>query len=118
MAAVPKINDANLQAICDILGATDTGLTGSEIGRYLHECGCPDPIPQMTKRHRLYAALSTKQNEDRCANNVLAFVTHTMNPVRHVGNRDYFESERAKLNSVLSFSGLALAEDGNLRPVT
>jgi uncharacterized protein (TIGR02391 family) len=118
MAAVPKINDANLQAICDILGATDTGLTGSEIGRYLHECGCPDPIPQMTKRHRLYAALSTKQNEDRCANNVLAFVTHTMNPVRHVGNRDYFESERAKLNSVLSFSGLALGEDGNLRPVT
>ncbi|HEX4426594.1 MAG TPA: hypothetical protein VH079_14440 [Terriglobales bacterium] len=50
MAAIPKINDANLQAICDILGATDTGLTGSEIGRYLHECGCPDPMPQMTKR--------------------------------------------------------------------
>jgi hypothetical protein len=72
MAAIPKLNDPGLQAICDILGATDTGLTGSEIGRYLHECGCPDPIPQMTKRHRLYAALSAKQNEDRCANNVLA----------------------------------------------
>jgi hypothetical protein len=39
MAAIPKLNDASLQAICDILGATDTGLTGSEIGRYLHECG-------------------------------------------------------------------------------
>jgi hypothetical protein len=48
MAAIAKINDANLQAICDILGAIDTGLTGSEIGRYLHECGCgcPDPIPK------------------------------------------------------------------------
>jgi hypothetical protein len=73
MAAIPKIKDANLQAICDILGATDTGLTGSEIGRYLHECGCPDPIPQMTKRHRLYAALSAKQNEDRCAKRQLRF---------------------------------------------
>jgi hypothetical protein len=68
--------------------------------------------------HRLYAALSAKQNEDRCANNVLAFVTHAMNPVRHVGNRDYFESERAKLNGVPSFCGLALGEDRNLRSVT
>jgi hypothetical protein len=75
MAAIPKIKDANLQAICEILGATDTGLTGSEIGRYLHECGCPDPIPQMTKRHRLYAALSAKQNEDRCANLRRAFAS-------------------------------------------
>jgi hypothetical protein len=73
MAAIPKTNDANLQAICAILGATDAGLTGSEIGRYLHAYGCLDPIPQMTTRHRLYAALSAKQNnEDRCANNVLA----------------------------------------------
>jgi hypothetical protein len=32
MAAIPKPNEANLQAICDILDATDTGLTGSEMG--------------------------------------------------------------------------------------
>jgi len=69
MAAIPKLDEANLQAICDILGATDTGLTGSEIGRYLRECACPDPIPQMTKRHRLYAALLEKQNVDWCTNN-------------------------------------------------
>jgi hypothetical protein len=56
MAAIPKLNEANLEALSDILGATDTGLTGSEIGRYLGECDCPDPIPNMTKRHRLKAA--------------------------------------------------------------
>jgi hypothetical protein len=70
MAAIRKLDEANLQAICDVLGATDTGLTGSEIERYLRECGCPDPIPQMTKRHRLYAALLEKQNSDRCANRI------------------------------------------------
>jgi uncharacterized protein (TIGR02391 family) len=118
MAAIPKFDEANLQAISDILGATDTGLTGSEIGRYLRECGFSDPLPQMTKRHRLYAALAEKQNSDRCANNVLGFIAHVMNPVRHVGNRDYFESERGKLNSVLAFSGLTLGEDGKLREVT
>jgi len=35
MAAIQKLDEANLQAICDILGATDTGLTGSKIGQYL-----------------------------------------------------------------------------------
>jgi hypothetical protein len=58
MAAIPKLNEANLEALSDILGATNTGLTGSEIGRYLRECGCPDPIPQMTKRIRLKDALA------------------------------------------------------------
>ena len=117
MAVVPKFDEANLQAISDILGDTGSGLTGSEIGRCLRECGIPDPIPQMTKRHRLFAALSEKQNVDRCANNVLKFITHVMNPVRHVGSRDYFETERGKLNSMLAFSGLMLGEDGSLREV-
>jgi hypothetical protein len=108
--AIAKFDEANLQALADILGDTSTGLTGSEIGRYLRECGFPDPIPQMTKRHRLYAALAEKQNADGCANNILKFLTHVMNPVRHVGGRDYFETERGKLNSVLAFSGLTLGE--------
>lgn len=117
MAVIQTFDDANLQAICDILGDTSTGLTGSEIGRYLQDCGCPDPIPQMTKRHRLFAALAEKQRNDGCANGVLAFIKHVMNPVRHVGNKDYFETERGKLNGVLAFSGLTLGEDGKLRMI-
>jgi hypothetical protein len=31
MAAIPKFDEANLQAISDILGETSTGLTESEI---------------------------------------------------------------------------------------
>lgn len=115
MAAIPKFNEANLQAVCDILGDTGSGLTGSQIGRYLSECKCSDPIPEMTKRHRLYAALSAKQNADGCANGVLAFIKHAMNPVRHAGNRNYFETERGKLNVVLAFSGLTFGEDGQFR---
>lgn len=118
MAAIPKFDEPNLQALSDILGDTSTGLTGSEIGRFLRECSFPDPIPQMTKRHRLYAALAAKQDSDGCANNILEFVTHVMNPVRHVGHGDFFESERGKLNGVLAFSGLSLGEDGKLRAVT
>ena len=68
MTDVPKLNEANLQAICDILGDTETGLTGSEIGRYLRERNIADPIPGMTKRHRLFEALSAKPVSDACAN--------------------------------------------------
>jgi uncharacterized protein (TIGR02391 family) len=114
MAAIPPFSDASLQAICDILGATDSGLTGSEIGRHLRECSIPDPVPQMTKRHRLFAALQAKQNQDRCANNIVGFIMHVMNPVRHIGSREYFETERAKLNGVLAFNGLFLGEDGKI----
>jgi hypothetical protein len=114
MPPIPKLNHANLEAISDILGATDTGLTGSEIGRCLQECSIPDLLPQMTKRHRLKGALSAPQDSDGCANNVLNFVAHAMNPVRHVGRRDYFESERGKLDGVLAFTGLSLGEDGKL----
>lgn len=34
MAAAPMLNDANLEALCNVLGDTGTGLTGSEIARF------------------------------------------------------------------------------------
>ena len=43
MAAIANLDEATFQAICDVLGDTNTGLTGSEIGRYLKECGSSDP---------------------------------------------------------------------------
>jgi uncharacterized protein (TIGR02391 family) len=118
MTAVSKFDEANLQALCDILGDTTTGLTGSEIGRYLGECGIGDPTPQMTKRHRLYDALRMRQDQDGVGNAVVKFVLHSMRPVRHIGNRDHFEGKRSELNAVLAFSGLSLGDDGQLRQVT
>jgi len=117
MAAISKFDEPTIQALCDVLGDADTGLTGSEIGRFLRECDFPDPFPAMTKRYRLSAAFVARQNKDRCANNLVNFVLHVMNPVRHVGNREFFETERAKLNGVLAFKGLTLGEDGRISEV-
>lgn len=118
MAAVPKLDEANLRAVCDILGDTASGLTGGEIGQRLNECAIADLDPTLTKRHRLFGALKEKQRADGCANGVLAFVKSVMNPVRYVGRRDQFESRRNALNGVLAFSGLLLGEDGRLRRTT
>ena|SRR5215471_16079769 len=52
MAVVPKFDDANLQALSDILGATDTGLAGSESGRYLRECGFNGSVASFKSKSR------------------------------------------------------------------
>ena len=111
----PKLKDATLQKLCDIIGDTATGLTGREIGRYLSECNIADPHPAMTKRDRLFEALSVNQNEDRCANGVLALIKHVMDPVLYVDQREVFENRRSTLNLVLAFGGIVLDDKGRLR---
>ena len=118
MAVIPKIDAVHLEALSGVLGDTSEGLTGSEIGRLLERCGIADPMPGMTKRHRLFEALRAKQESDGCANNVLHFVETALDPVRFVGNASGFAAFRDRLNEVLAFSGYQLGEDGKLRPVT
>jgi uncharacterized protein (TIGR02391 family) len=117
MAAIPQIEVTNLQAICDIIGDTSEGLTGSEIGRLLAQCNINDPEPSITKRRRLFAALSGKQEKDRCANNVLNFIETVINPVRFVRNTAGFHSLRDQLNEVVAFCGLYIGENGKFRSV-
>ena len=115
MPAEPTLRDTHLQALSDIMGDTEAGLTGREIGRCLASCHIDDPYPSGTKRHRLFAALRAKQSADRCANGVLAFIQHVMDPVRYLGQKTEFEARRAALNEVLAFCGVVLGEDGQLR---
>lgn len=117
MAAIPKIDDTHLQALCNIIADTREGLTGSEIGELLGRCGIDDPFAGATKRYRLFEALRAKQDRDRCANNVLHFIEVVMNPVRFVGRPEEFTSFRDRLNEALAFSGYTLGEDGKLKLV-
>lgn len=111
---IPSFKEANLEQLSNVLGDTTTGLTGSEIGRYLRECNISDPLPLMTKRIRLYEALKAKQQGDGCANNVCAFIERVMNPVLHVDSPDYFKSKQDELNRILAFEGLKLNDEGKL----
>lgn len=114
MATIKSFNLSVLESIAKILGDTSQGFTGSEISKYLHECSIDDLEPTMTKWKRLFAALSHKQAQDHCANNIVAFIQHVMNPARHYNNLDWFADTKYKLNNVLSFEGLFLGEDGQV----
>jgi uncharacterized protein (TIGR02391 family) len=118
MTNFSALTEQQIQAICDVLGDTSEGLTGSEIGRLLAQSNIDDPLPGITKRDRLYQALSQKQKYDRCANNVLMFIHRAMDPIRYVDNRVLFDTRREKLNQVLIFIGFSLGIDGKLRETT
>lgn len=114
MPTVPSIDDTHLEALCEVLGETSGGLTGAEIGRYLRECDIPDVLPAMTKRHRLYEALRSKQTEDRCANNVMAFIKKVMSPVLYHSMPECYDEFRSRLNTPLAFSGYQVNERGEI----
>lgn len=117
MVKIESFNPPTLQAICDVLGNTYQGLTGTEIGNLLAECNIEDPVPGHTKRYRLYEAFKQIQSNDGCANGVLHFIQTAMNPVRFVGSLHYYESQQGRLNTVLAFVGLFLGEDGKLQRI-
>lgn len=101
-------------AIADALGATDTGLTGAEIGRTLARARIVDLQPQATKRHRLAAALLERQSQDRAANCIIRFITEAMGIGQYLQYPDRFEQLRQNLDPALSLAGFYLRDDGRM----
>ena len=79
-------------------GATADGLTNKEISLLLNQYDIKDVSPGITKADRLFNALYTRQQTDKCANNV----------------PDKFDFRRHELIRVLAFAGLTLTEQGKL----
>lgn len=117
MPAIPKLDENILQEICNFIGDTNSGLSGSEIGRLLFESGINDLEPTITKRIRLFEALKDRQENDRCSNNIFAFIQKVMNPIRYTNNPDLFQERRYSLNVILAFQGYEIGNDGKMHIV-
>lgn len=114
---MPSFSLSALQTISEILGDTEYGFSGTKIGRLLSECNISDVSPTLTKRIRLYDALREKQNEYKCGNNIVAFIEHSMDPVRHHSTQEWFQVTQLKLNNVLAFAGYKLCDNGKITKV-
>lgn len=116
--AEPALAPELLRRLCEVLGDTTHGLTGSEIGRLLAEQRINDPGDGITKRERLYAALADAQARNGNGVPVLNFIARAMAPVSYTGPRQgLFHDRRARVNEVLCFYGLELREDGRFAKV-
>ncbi|WP_299788413.1 TIGR02391 family protein [uncultured Shewanella sp.] len=114
MPAIEKLDFSVIESLSKVLGDTASGFTGAAIGKILYESNIDDIDAENTKWKRLNSALANKQEQDRCANNVLVFVQNALNPARHYDNLEWFNDTRFKVNQILSFSGLHLGEDGKI----
>ena len=112
--AISSFSNPTIEQVAKILGDTNTGLTGTEIGRYLRELGIDDPLDGQTKWLRLAEALKLRQLKDGCANNICVFIERVMSPSIYVATAERFEERRSALNTVLSFEGLSLTESGKI----
>ncbi len=90
-----------IENICRVIANTETGLTGTEIGRLLAESLIEDTDPTMTKWKRLFNAFAYFQNKHKCSNNILTFLSRAMQPVRYVDNPELFQHRLLELNKKL-----------------
>lgn len=110
---IPPLDLGVVRRLAEIIGDTESGLIGRDIGRLLAEARIVDP-GEMTKRERVFEALAGVQQRDQAANAVLRFVTVVMNPVRFINRPDAFEFWRSNLNEALAFAGFSIDIDGGV----
>jgi len=110
----PFIQGNILEGICKIIADC---LTGTEIDKYLIDCGIPNITPGITKWRMLYSAFADKQNKTQVSNDILRFIQSALHPSRFINQKEKFEHTRSELNKLLSFIELEYGADGKFRPV-
>lgn len=111
---IPPFDSQHLEAACRVLGDTNRGLTGPQIGYLLQEIRVPDVDSCGSKWKRLFNALALKQNEVQVGNHIIMFINRAMNPVSYARDRDTFIWRKDELNVVLAFSGYYVRDDGKV----
>lgn len=111
---IPPFDSQHLEAACRVLGDTNRGLTGPQIGYLLQEIKVPDVDSFGSKWKRLFNAFALKQNEVQVGNHIIMFINRAMNPVSYARDRDTFIWRKDELNVVLAFSGYYVRDDGKV----
>ena len=114
---IPPFTSDVLRGIADVLGATDGGLTGTEIAHTLAQVRVNDVDPMMTKRHRLFNALAARQNRDKVGNCVVRFMAEAMAPVSYRNDPATFARLQGELNEVLIYAELRITKEGKVARV-
>lgn len=106
--------DHVVRGVAEVLGDTEQGLTGTEMGRLLAQVNVPDPLATATKRDRLHEALRQRQHQDRASNCIIAFIAAAMAPVRYRDDQALFSLRQDQLAEVLVFVGMRVNDRGQV----
>jgi uncharacterized protein (TIGR02391 family) len=112
------LTQAVLENISKILGDTNSGLKGSEIGHLLAQTKIADTDSTITKWRRLYNAFANYQYQNQCSNDILKFIGYALAPAKYVNRQSEFEEKRALINQQLHFIGYQYNENGKFMEIT
>lgn len=114
MAALPLLSETSLDVICRSLA---DAASHKELSIILSQCGLEER-GGTPKWERMLLALTHRQRQDRCGNNVFSFLCTILHPSRFGGKHQAFEDYRACVNYQLAFYGLSIDEKGQTKQVT
>ncbi len=111
MKNFPPFSENMITSLAEELGEL---LTGSQINSALKACWLWDNSGESTKWKRLDWVFRDSQHHNGHADEILHFLQHVLDPVRHVKAKDRFEKCRREVNTILAFCGLAIGADGKI----
>ena len=117
MTIIPPFKLSTLETLCEIIGETYEGLTGSKLHQFILQAQMEDVSYNeafLAKRKKLYNAFAHEINTNHCSNNIVAFIQLVLDPARYVDNPDLFENRRRAVNKQLAFEGLEIDETGKV----
>lgn len=114
MNRLPCFEVSVVDSVCHVLGDTDDGLSGQEIGRILADMEVEDPTPSMTKWKRIFNALALQQNRHQVGNHLVMFVNRAMAPARFVRKPEQFQRWQDSLNVAMSLAGYGVNDQGKI----
>jgi len=114
MSTFQAFNEIYLEPIARILGEQ---VTGTQLTNIFDTCGISDSSGESTKWKQIKYTLLARQQQDRCGNNVAAFIKAIMSPGRFINRNEHFEDARRQLNAILMFDGLELTQESTFRQV-
>ena len=103
-----SFDDITLRNLSDIISEM---LTHTKISEHLLGAEIKESQYGTNKTDRLFYALKERQEQDRCGNNVLAFVARLLNPKRY-NDEDIFEKDRTSINEKLVYEGIEIDKTG------
>lgn len=108
-----SFDDITLRNLSDIISEM---LTHTKISEHLSGAGIRESQHGSNKTDRLFYAFKERQEQDKCGNNVLAFVVGLLNPKRY-SDEDIFEKDRTTINEKLVYEGIEIGKTGQPRKV-
>ena len=106
-----------IERIAKIIGDTNNGLTGSEIGHLLQSTRIADINPGITKWKRLHNALANAHQIRGSGNHILEFIANVFEPAKWVSERERYKNLINDINMVLAFHGLEFRDNGKFHKI-